>query len=176
MSGIGESNNNNREKSGNNKANIITSPAMKSSTKRLQKELGEMTKEPPPNCTAGPKNENLHDWVSTILGPPGSPYEEGVFILDIHFPQEYPFKPPKITFRTRIYHCNINSQGVIWVDILKDKWSPALTLSKVLLSISSLLADCNPSDPLVGSIAKQFKDNREEHDRTARLWTQRYAN
>ena len=154
MSGIGESNNNNREKSGNNKANIKNSPAMKSSTKRLQKELGEMTKEPPPNCTAGPKNENLHDWVSTILGPPGSPYEEGVFILDIHFPQEYPFKPPKITFRTRIYHCNINSQGVIWVDILKDKWSPALTLSKVLLSISSLLADYNPSDLLVGSIAK----------------------
>ena len=127
---------------------------MKSSTKRLQKELGEMTKEPPPNCTAGPKNENLHDWVSTILGPPGSPYEEGVFILDINFPQEYPFKPPKITFRTRIYHCNINSQGVIWVDILKDQWSPALTLSKVLLSISSLLADYNPSDLLVGSIAK----------------------
>lgn len=114
--------------------------------------------------SAGPKGDNVYEWVSTILGPPGSVYEGGVFFLDIHFTPEYPFKPPKVctvffyllplrnynyyyfqvTFRTRIYHCNINSQGVICLDILKDNWSPALTISKVLLSICSLLTDCNP--------------------------------
>ena len=82
-------------------------------------------------CSAGPKGDNLYEWVSTILGPPGSPYEGGIFFLDIHFSPEYPFKPPKVTFRTRIYHCNVNSQGVICLDILKDNWSPALTISKV---------------------------------------------
>jgi len=141
----------------------------------MQKELAEITLDPPPNCSAGPKGDNLYEWVSTILGPPGSVYEGGVFFLDIHFPPEYPFKPPKVLFRTRIYHCNINSQGVICLDILKDNWSPALTISKVLLSICSLLTDCNPADPLVGSIATQYLQNRDEHDRIARLWTKRYA-
>ena len=158
-----------------NKSKSMQTPSTKTSVKRLQKELEEITKDPPPNCTAGPKNDNLFEWISTIQGPSGSPYDQGIFFLDVQFPQDYPFKPPKITFRTRIYHCNINSQGLICLDILKDKWSPALTLSKVLLGILSLLSDCNPSDPLVGSIAKQYKENKDEHDRTARLWTKRYA-
>ncbi|KAL5005942.1 hypothetical protein ScPMuIL_017100 [Solemya velum] len=141
----------------------------------IQKELAEITLDPPPNCSAGPKGDNMYEWVSTILGPPGSVYEGGVFFLDIHFSPEYPFKPPKVTFRTKIHHCNINSQGIICLDILKDNWSPALTISKVLLSICSLLTDCNPQDPLVGSIATQYMQNRTEHDRVARLWTKRFA-
>ncbi|XP_043922805.1 ubiquitin-conjugating enzyme E2 E1 isoform X2 [Protopterus annectens] len=120
------------------------SKLLSTSAKRIQKELADITLDPPPNCSAGPKGDNIYEWRSTILGPPGSVYEGGVFFLDITFTAEYPFKPPKVAFRTRIYHCNINSQGVICLDILKDNWSPALTISKVLLSICSLLTDCNP--------------------------------
>ncbi|KAL0026077.1 hypothetical protein WJX79_007707 [Trebouxia sp. C0005] len=125
--------------------------------------------------SAGPKGDNIYEWVSTIMGPSSSPYQAGVFFLDIHFPADYPFKPPKVTFRTRIYHCNINSSGQICLDILKDQWSPALTVSKVLLSVCSLLTDPNPSDPLVGSIAQQLLTDREGHDKTASEWTRRYA-
>ncbi|XP_018605865.2 ubiquitin-conjugating enzyme E2 E1 isoform X1 [Scleropages formosus] len=152
-----------------------TSKLLSTSAKRIQKELADITLDPPPNCSAGPKGDNIYEWRSTILGPPGSVYEGGVFFLDIAFTPDYPFKPPKVTFRTRIYHCNINSQGVICLDILKDNWSPALTISKVLLSICSLLTDCNPADPLVGSIASQYTTNRAEHDRIAKQWTKRYA-
>ncbi|KAA6426816.1 MAG: ubiquitin-conjugating enzyme E2-24, partial [Trebouxia sp. A1-2] len=95
---------------------------LSSSAKRIQKELAEISLDPPCNCSAGPKGDNIYEWVSTIMGPSSSPYQAGVFFLDIHFPADYPFKPPKVTFRTRIYHCNINSSGQICLDILKDQW------------------------------------------------------
>ena len=109
------------------------------------------------------------------MGPDDSPYAGGVYFLNIHFPTDYPFKPPKVTFTTRIYHPNINSNGGICLDILKEQWSPALTISKVLLSICSLLTDPNPDDPLVPDIARKYKQNRDGYESTAREWTRKYA-
>jgi len=145
------------------------------SLKRINKELVDLGKDPPANCSAGPVGDDMFHWQATIMGPDDSPYSGGVFFLDIHFPADYPFKPPKVHFTTRIYHCNINSNGGICLDILKDQWSPALTISKVLLSICSLLTDPNPDDPLVPDIAQLLKNDRQRHDHTAREWTSKYA-
>ncbi|KAJ3264346.1 Ubiquitin-conjugating enzyme E2 4 [Chytriomyces hyalinus] len=122
--------------------------------KRINKELQDLGRDPPSSCSAGPAGEDLFHWQSD------SPYSGGVFFLSIHFPTDYPFKPPKINFTTRIYHPNINSNGSICLDILKDQWSPALTISKVLLSICSMLTDPNPDDPLVPEIAHLYKTDR----------------
>jgi ubiquitin-protein ligase len=143
---------------------------------RIQNELKDILLDPPQNISATLKDDaNLFEWFATIDGPAGSPYEGGRFFLDIKFPSDYPFTPPDVKFRTKIYHCNINSNGYICVDILKDQWSPALSISAVLNSISSLLADPNPADPLEAEIASLLKKDKATHDKTAREWTNRYA-
>ena len=106
-------------------------PNNRMALKRIQRELQELGRDPPANCSAGPVGDDLFHWQATIMGPDDSPYAGGVFFLEIHFPADYPFKPPKVTFTTIIYHCNINSNGGICLDILKEQWSPALTVSKV---------------------------------------------
>jgi len=146
-----------------------------SATKRINKELQDLSKDPPSSCSAGPVDNDLFRWSSTIMGPKDSPYADGIFFLDINFPPDYPFKPPKVRFTTKIYHCNVNSNGSICLDILSSQWSPALTISKVLLSICSLLTDPNPDDPLVPDIAKLYKSDRAKHDKTAKEWTEKYA-
>uniref|UniRef100_A0A8C2C556 Ubiquitin-conjugating enzyme E2 D4 n=1 Tax=Cyprinus carpio TaxID=7962 RepID=A0A8C2C556_CYPCA len=125
-------------------------------------ELTDLQRDPPAQCSAGPVGEDC----DCVLG---------VFFLTIHFPTDYPFKPPKVAFTTKIYHPNINSNGSICLDILRSQWSPALTVSKVLLSICSLLCDPNPDDPLVPEIAHTYKADREKYNRLAREWTQKYA-
>jgi ubiquitin-conjugating enzyme E2 D/E len=143
--------------------------------KRIQIEYNEILKEKCTIYTATPINDNLFNWQGKIFGPSDSPYEGGIFYLDIHFPKEYPYQPPKINFTTRIYHPNINSNGGICLDILKDQWSPVLTISNVLLSICSLLTDANPDDPLVPEIAELYKNNNELFVTNAKRWTNTYA-
>jgi ubiquitin-conjugating enzyme E2 D/E len=130
---------------------------------------------PPDNCSAGIKDTDIFVWEATIMGPTDTPYFGGIFTLAISIPTDYPFKPPKVQFITKIYHPNISPQGAICLDILKDKWSPALNISKILLSICSLLDDPNPDDPLVPDIADLFKSDKERYRQNAIMYTQRFA-
>jgi ubiquitin-conjugating enzyme E2 D/E len=144
--------------------------------KRIMRELTDLKNDPPLNCSAGPiQDDDMYAWEGVMFGPSDSPYAGGVFNVTIEFPVDYPFKPPRIMFKTKIYHPNINSAGFICLDILKQNWSPALTISKVLLSILSMLTDPNPNDPLMPDIAHQYVNNRAEYELIAQQWTQTYA-
>jgi ubiquitin-conjugating enzyme E2 D len=145
------------------------------SSKRINKELQDMQKDAPENCSAGPRGDNIYVWDAMIVGPSDSPYAGGIFKLEIHFPTDYPFKAPNVVFLTKVYHPNISSSGAICLDILKNMWSPALTISKVLLSICSLLTDANPKDPLVAEAADLYLRDRTAFNEKARLWTIQYA-
>lgn len=130
---------------------------------------------PPSGCKACPKDDDMYEWVVTIDGPKNTPYEGGKFYLSMNFNTGFPFRPPKVKFLTHIYHCNISKGGDICLDILKSNWSAALSVSQILLSIWVLLQEPNPADPLEPDIAKQLMNEREEHDKIAREWTEKYA-
>eukprot|EP01083_Nonionella_stella_P170573 580769_1 len=144
--------------------------------KRLRRELERLTKEQVPGCAAKLRSNNIFEWEAYIEGPKDSPFEGGIFHLYINFPQNYPIKPPNVTFKTKIYHCNIkSSNGEICLDVLKDNYSPALTIEKILLSLCALLQEPNPDDPLVADIAKVLLIDKDAHNNTAKEWTRRYA-
>ncbi|KAK0703217.1 ubiquitin-conjugating enzyme/RWD-like protein [Lasiosphaeria miniovina] len=144
--------------------------------KRITNELADLGRDPTFSCTAGPVGDNMFQWQATIMGPSDSPYSDGVFFLNIAFPNDYPFKPPRISFSTPVFHPNINADGGICLDILRESWSPVLTVSKLLLSISSMLTDPNPDDPLMPDIAYMYHTDRAKYDAIAREWTRKYAN
>ncbi|KDR70115.1 hypothetical protein GALMADRAFT_254941 [Galerina marginata CBS 339.88] len=143
--------------------------------KRITREIADLKKEDLGPIVLEPSEGNLNMWKGSIPGPQGSVYEGGIFNVEIVLPADYPFSAPRVLFKTRIYHMNISEQGNICIDILKQNWSPALSLFKVMLSLSSLLTDPNPRDPLVPSIATQYTRHRKEHDATARQWTANFA-
>ena len=104
-------------------------------------------------------------------------YEKGEYQIDIKIPLEYPFKPPKMKFDTKIWHPNVSSQtGAICLDILKDEWSPALSIRTSLLSIQALMTLFAPDNPQDAVVANMFKENRELFDKTAKEWTMKFAN
>ncbi|KZS96880.1 hypothetical protein SISNIDRAFT_437665 [Sistotremastrum niveocremeum HHB9708] len=143
--------------------------------KRVHREIADLAKEDLGKMTLGPKDDNLFEWKAMLPGPEGSVYEGGLFQVDIVLPADYPFSAPKVTFATRIYHMNISERGNVCMDLLKNNWSPALSLYKAMLSLSSLLTDPNPKDPLVPQIATQYTRSRKAHDETARQYVQLYA-
>ncbi len=121
-------------------------------------------------------NNDFRHWKGSIEGPQGTPYEGGVFQVDIQLPPEYPYKPPKMKFDTKIWHPNISSQtGAICLDILKDEWSPALTIRTGLLSLQALLCAAEPDDPQDAVVASEYKSDRKKFNQHAKEWVEKYA-
>ena len=111
-----------------------------------------------------------------IAGPGETPYEGGLFNAELFLPDEYPMVPPKVLFRTKIFHPKIDKLGRKCLDILKTKWSPALQIRSVLLSIQALLSAPNLDDPLDQEIANFWKADPDRPIKKAKELTVSYAN
>ncbi len=143
--------------------------------KRLQKELCVILKNKIEGVVVTINNDNLREWVVSIDGPKCTPYEDGVFILNIQFPDKYPFESPKILFVTPIMHPNINLEGKICINIFRDGWSTSMTVRKILLSIVSLLSSPNLNDPLMPEIAIMYTNDYNKYTAVVKKYTIKHA-
>ncbi|CAJ0825255.1 13507_t:CDS:10 [Entrophospora sp. SA101] len=146
---------------------------------RLKRELEILERDPPPGIICYPVDDSLMHFCARIKGPKDTPYEEGIFKVDVVIPPRYPLEPPRMQFLTPIYHPNIDDVGRICLDILtmppKGSWKPSLNISTTLTSLSILMADPNPDDPLIPEIAREFMEDRPLFNKKARQETSRHA-
>jgi ubiquitin-protein ligase len=135
-------------------------------TRRIQQELKEagMNQNPSIQCGLKDPSDNKK-WWAIINGPEETPYHGFKLTLNITLSDNFPFSAPQVCFTANIWHPNVGTDGRICLDILNSSWTPALKLSAVLLSISSLLNDPNPASPLNGEAGRQYTSNRAEYDR-----------
>eukprot|EP00986_Skeletonema_menzelii_P003051 scaffold894_cov118-Skeletonema_menzelii.AAC.4 len=146
---------------------------------RVKKEISIICKTDPtsgviakvaPDDLSVPGKPGWRHLIGTITGPSGTPYENGVFDVDILIDGEYPFAPPKMKFITKIWHPNVSSAtGAICL------WTPALTIKTAMMSLQALLCSPEPNDPQDAQVAKMYLDNKPEFDRTAKFWVEQYA-
>ncbi|MBW0516597.1 hypothetical protein O181_056312 [Austropuccinia psidii MF-1] len=143
--------------------------------KRIVKETQRLVSDAPPGISAVPHDDNLRYFDVKLQGPEGSAFQGGVFKLELFLPEDYPMSPPKVRFLTKIYHPNIDKLGRICLDILKDRWSPALQIRTVLLSIQALLSSPNPDDPLANDVAQHYKTDEAGAIKLSKEWTTKFA-
>ncbi|PPJ52753.1 hypothetical protein CBER1_10876 [Cercospora berteroae] len=147
--------------------------------KRIMKEFQEITSSPPQGCSVSLQQEDdMNVWDVHMEGPSDSVYAGGKFHIVITLPKEYPFKPPTLSFRTKIYHPNVTNdeRGAMCLGMLKsEEWKPPNKIKEVLGLVRHTLGEPQPDDAVETSIAEVYKTKPDEYEKTARDWVKKYA-
>ena len=142
---------------------------------RIQKELSLLNTDKVDGLDIFPDPKDFRHYNLRIRGPPGSPFESGVFEAEMLLPEDYPMSAPTVLFTTKIFHPNIDKLGRVCLDILKKNWTPALQMKAVMLSLQALLASPGEDDPLNVEAGNLWKNDKKKAEATAREWTKLYA-
>ncbi|KAL2923371.1 Ubiquitin-conjugating enzyme E2 D3 [Bienertia sinuspersici] len=143
---------------------------------RVNNELKKSAKNIATHCSYGLVDK--HDpfnLQAIIIGPSNTPFDGGIFFLSIHIPHNYPFKPPKIKFQTKVFHPNVSRDGTIKMDILSNNWTPLLTIDKILLAICSFLQDPIHGQDSCNFVYQLYSKRRNLYNKIAKEWTYKYA-
>ncbi|WKX99777.1 hypothetical protein Q1695_014558 [Nippostrongylus brasiliensis] len=146
------------------------------SSRRLQKELSDLKSCGVKAYESVEYNEsNLLHW-TVLLIPDKEPYNKGAFKVNIDFPADYPFKPPKITLATKIYHPNIDDKGQVCLPIVDpNNWKPATRTEQVMMALLALIQEPEPDHPLRADLAEEFSKDRKKFNKTAEEFTKKHA-
>ncbi|XP_078682243.1 ubiquitin-conjugating enzyme E2 L3-like isoform X2 [Branchiostoma floridae x Branchiostoma belcheri] len=118
---------------------------------------------------------NMLLWQGLIV-PDSPPYNRGAFKIEIVFPAEYPFKPPRITFKTKIYHPNIDEKGQVCLPIISaENWKPATRTDQVINALVALVNDPEPEHPLRGDLAEEYTKDRKKFLKSAEEYTKKHG-
>ena len=154
------------------------------SLKRLKDELKELQRNTITNigCTVRLQEEgNYYKWRATLIGAADSPYQCGVFIIELLFPNDYPNKGPEIRFLTPIYHLNVNSKDLsnygCPLGLVKPSftvcWKPSTTIKEILMKIFSIFYLINPDSSWDLEMANEYKYNKVLYDLKVRYFTKK---
>lgn len=143
-------------------------------TRRLQKELLDIRKSGNKSFRDIQVDEaNLLVWQG-LLVPENPPYNKGAFLIDIIFPAEYPFKPPKVSFRTKIYHPNVDEKGQVCLPIVAaENWKPATKTDQVIQALVNLVNDPEPEHPLRAALAEEYTRDKKKFLKNAEEFTKK---
>lgn len=143
----------------------------------IQEQFNNLRSQPPEYIGVGLENFNFNHWKAYISGPSGTPYEGGLYTMDIKFSSNYPRSPPKIVMITQIFHPNIDDDGEICIDVIKNNWKSTYTMRFILNAIVGLLKYPNAENPWPSkqAIADLLRYNKPKFERKAREYTSRYA-
>ncbi|XP_009631942.1 ubiquitin-conjugating enzyme E2 2-like isoform X1 [Nicotiana tabacum] len=133
--------------------------------KRLMTDFKRLVHDPPLGINGAPYGNNIMLWNAVIFGPDDTPWDGGTFKLTLQFTEDYPNRPPKVYFMSRMFHPNIYADGSISLDILQNEWRPIYDVAAILISIQSLLCDPNTNSAANAEAAQLFSENKCEYNR-----------
>ena len=153
----------------------------------LMKMLQQQQEDPCSYFSCGLVNDNLFKWRCTIIGPPGTPFEGGMFPAEVDFPEDFPNNPPEMHFLCPMWHPNIDEKtGKVCISILhkpgkdpheyeqsQERWLPVHTIESIVVSVLSMLTDPNCESPLNVPAARDYNNNRQEYNKKVRRSAQR---
>ncbi|KAJ5950899.1 Ubiquitin-conjugating enzyme E2 [Penicillium vulpinum] len=149
---------------------------MPSNLRRLAADHAALHRDLPPYYLQPTDGDDLSQLTILLTGPAGTPFSQGLWELHLKMPDDYPKSPPKATFKTRIWHPNMEElTGAVCVDTLKRDWQPNLTLRDVLVTISCLLIYPNPDSALNASAGALMQENYAAFAHQAKLMTSIHA-
>eukprot|EP00467_Chlorarachnion_reptans_P024674 CAMPEP_0114515774 /NCGR_PEP_ID=MMETSP0109-20121206/16945_1 /TAXON_ID=29199 /ORGANISM="Chlorarachnion reptans, Strain CCCM449" /LENGTH=148 /DNA_ID=CAMNT_0001696061 /DNA_START=26 /DNA_END=475 /DNA_ORIENTATION=+ len=145
-------------------------------TKQLSKEFNELAEVESDAFEVSQSNGNVLHWEVMLFGPEDSPYADGMFFADVVFPDTYPEHPPKkVEMKTKIYHPNIDFKGRICLGDIKEKWNNKMNAKTIIDHLVSLMKDPDASEAINSEVAKVMTEKPEAYKKTAKEWTEKYA-